>query len=133
MILWWAQVTVTPDESKTTVFKRGTLKVSKDSNLTGGQVSLVWASKHKELLKNDQKNLEKNITSEKINKIILDLNLAITSSVCNLIIFDSQVISRHQLYKTFASIKTLKNVKLKVSKANQITSLKRVLKVAKQV
>ena len=99
--LWWHQVTVTLEDNKTTVFKSGTLKVSKNSTPTGGQDILHATSAHNELLKKDQKNLEKNITSEKMNMIIPLLNLAITSSVCKPIRFASQVISRHHVKQTF--------------------------------
>lgn len=64
------------------MFKSGTLKVSKTSKPTGGQLIPDWISVHKELLKKLQKNLEKNITSEKINNNIPEPNLAITSKVC---------------------------------------------------
>jgi len=105
---WWVQVTVIPELSKTTVFKRGTLKVSRDSTLIIGQLKPLANSKHKLLLKKLQKNLEKNITSEKMKRIILDLNLNITSDVCKHNILDSQVTSRHHEYKTLTKIKVLK-------------------------
>jgi hypothetical protein len=106
--LWCVQVTVTLEDNKTTVFKSGTLKVSKDSNLIIGQLNLPANSKHKELLKKLQKKPEKNITSEKINKIILDLNPSITSLVCKHNNLDSQVTSRHQEYKILNLPKILK-------------------------
>lgn len=95
--LWWHQVTVTLEDSNKTVFKSGTLKVSKNSNLIGGHIKPHKISTHKELLKNLQKNLEKNIASEKINISILDLNLSITSVVCKPKNVDSQTISRHHI------------------------------------
>lgn len=98
-----------------TVFKMGTLKVSKTSTLTGGQFILTCTSLQRLLLKNDQKNLEKNIISEKINKIILDLNLLDTSIVCKPIYVDSRHTSRHHL----CNVVTISNILGKIIIINE--------------
>jgi len=97
---------VTLDESKMTVFKSGTLKVSKTSKPTGGQLRPDWISVQSELLKKLQKNPEKNITSEKMNNNIPEPKPAMTSKVCKHIYVDSRQTSRHQVIVHF-KIKTV--------------------------
>jgi|ERR1044072_5790589 hypothetical protein len=68
--LWWAQVTVTPEASRTAVFRSGTLNGFNGVIPAGGQQhpnsgvgdSLLW--------KNAQKKAKKNRTSDVINRII---------------------------------------------------------------
>jgi len=81
MIAWWAHVTDTPEDSKVTVLRSGTLIDSKDSIPIGGQNIPDSDSVHKELLKKAQKNLKKNMISEKIKNSILDFNPSSTSIV----------------------------------------------------
>jgi len=38
-ILWWAQVTVTPDNKSTAVFNKGTWKASRVKTPVGGQIA----------------------------------------------------------------------------------------------
>lgn len=99
IIAWWAQVTDTLEERSVTVFRRGTLIDSKDSILIGGQYILDSDSVHKELLKKAQKNLKKNITSEKIKNSIPDFNLSSTSIVWYLVKVASKITSFHQKAK----------------------------------
>ena len=79
----WTKVTVTPDNNKIKVFKKGTSQGSKINSLipTGGQL------KFKAIVgvildqKKAQKKAKKNITSEKINKSILIIKLVWTCLV----------------------------------------------------
>lgn len=85
IIAWCAHVTDTLEDSKVTVFKRGTPIDSRASILMGGQYILDSDSVQRELLKKAQKNLKKNITSEKMKNIIPDFNLSSTSIVWYLV------------------------------------------------
>lgn len=68
--LWWAQVTLTPDETSTTVFRSGTEKVSRPTTPTGGQQEPSSTAGPIELWKKPQKKAAKKQTSERMNKII---------------------------------------------------------------
>lgn len=82
MNLWCLQVIDTPELRRTRVFNRGTEKGSKEQIPRGGQeapkepvgASLLW--------KKAQKKLEKNITSERINKHIPQRIPNSTAPVC---------------------------------------------------
>lgn len=70
MIAWWAQVTLTPEDTSTIVFNKGTWNGLKTTKPNGGQTppnstlgaSLLW--------KKAQKKLKKKNTSETINNSI---------------------------------------------------------------
>jgi hypothetical protein len=68
--LWWAQVTVTPDASRTAVLRRGTLKGFKGLIPIGGQQHPISGVGDRLLWKNAQKNAKKKHTSDKMNRII---------------------------------------------------------------
>lgn len=93
--LWWAQVTVTPEERRIAVFKRGIWNGLKTSILRGGHIfpnsivgeSLLWKKAQKKLIKKN--------TSEIINKIIPHRNPKVTGKVCNPWKVPSREISRH--------------------------------------
>jgi len=67
---WWAQVTVTPELSKTAVLRRGTAKAFKGCTPTGGHVTPNSTVGAKLLWKKAQKNARKKNTSEIINSTI---------------------------------------------------------------
>jgi hypothetical protein len=68
--LWWAHVTLIPEERSTTVLRSGTEKASNPTMPTGGQVEPNSTAGPIELWKNPQKKAPKKTTSERINKII---------------------------------------------------------------
>jgi len=68
--LWCAQVTDTPEASKTAVFSKGTEKGLMGSIPVGGQVHPSSGVGASDLWKKAQKKAKKNITSEVINRII---------------------------------------------------------------
>jgi len=68
--LWWAQVTVTPDESKIKVFSRGTLNGLNGEIPEGGQNKPISILGERLLWKKAQKKEKKNKTSEVINRIM---------------------------------------------------------------
>jgi hypothetical protein len=72
--LWWAQVTVTPDERRIKVLRRGILKGLNGVIPVGGQNKPTSKFGDKLLWKKAQKNEKKNSTSEVINKIIPHFN-----------------------------------------------------------
>lgn len=81
-MLWWAQVTVTPDESRTAVLRRGTRKGLIGLIPVGGQdtpSSMVGA---RLLWKNAQKKAKKKQTSEVIKSIIPYRSPVLTGRVC---------------------------------------------------
>jgi len=81
-ISWWAQVTLTPEDNKRTVFSNGILIGLKEITIKGGQSwpnsivgeILLW--------KNAQKKDIKNRTSETIKRTIPIFNPFITASGC---------------------------------------------------
>lgn len=68
--LWWAQVTLTPEERSTTVLSSGTEKASSPTTPTGGQQEPISTLGPMAAWKNPQKKAPKKHTSDKINKII---------------------------------------------------------------
>jgi hypothetical protein len=95
IILWCAHVTLTPEDSNTTVFSKGTPKGLKAKMPTGGHwlpsstftASLLW--------KKAQKKLKKKKISETINKIMPQRNPSSTMEVCCPIKLASRTTSRH--------------------------------------
>ena len=80
-MLWWAQVTVTPEASRTAVFKRGTANGFRTLIPVGGHVHPSSGVGAKELWKKAQKNAKKNKTSDAINKIIPHRSPFVTTEV----------------------------------------------------
>lgn len=72
--LWWAQVTVTPEAKRTAVLRSGTENGFKGWIPGGGHVQEICGVGARLLWKNPQKNAKKNITSERINRIIPNLS-----------------------------------------------------------
>jgi len=70
MIEWWAQVTVTPEESSTIVFNSGIWKGLNGITPKGGHSSPISILGDKLLWKNAQKKDKKKKISETMNKII---------------------------------------------------------------
>ncbi len=95
-ILWWAQVTVTPEDSKTAVLSKGIRKGFIGVIPVGGQetpnstvgASLLW--------KKAQKNAKKKHTSDVIKSTIPYRNPFLTGRVWNPWKVASRIISRHQ-------------------------------------
>jgi len=95
---WWDHVTLTPEDSRIIVFRRGTLKGSKAWIPIGGHClpsstlgdSLLW--------KNAQKKDIKNITSDVMNKIIPHRRPDSTIYVWSPCSEASREISRHHWY-----------------------------------
>lgn len=98
MSLWWAQVTVTPDESRIAVLRRGIWKGLKISIFTGGQIFPISNVGERLLWKKAQKNLKKKKNSEIINKIIPQRIPFVTEIVWIPCIVLSRLISRHHWY-----------------------------------
>ena len=69
-MLWWAQVTVTPEERSTAVFSRGTLKGSRGVIPVGGQHPPISGLGARLAWKNAQKNPRKKNTSDVIKRIM---------------------------------------------------------------
>lgn len=69
-ILWWAQVTETPEAKSTAVFSRGTAYGLIGSIPVGGQTHPSDGVGARLLWKNAQKKEKKKATSEAINRII---------------------------------------------------------------
>ena len=80
-IAWWAQVTVTPDESRITVFNKGTPQGSRVSIPRGGHLFPSLMSGDSLIWKNAQKNAKKKHTSEMINKTIPNFKPRTTTTV----------------------------------------------------
>lgn len=95
--LWWAHVTVTPDDKRTAVFSKGTANGFRGVIPVGGHIhpssgvgaSLLW--------KNAQKNAKKNITSDVMNKIIPHSIPRCTLYVWNPVNDLSRITSRHHM------------------------------------
>lgn len=96
--LWWAHVTVTPEERRMAVFSKGTWKGLKGKIPIGGQIFPNSIVGDKLLWKNAQKNLIKKNTSEIINKIIPQRKPRVTGKVCKPWKVPSREISRHHWY-----------------------------------
>lgn len=95
IIEWWHQVTLTPEESKMIVLSRGTLNGLKACTPIGGHWAPSSTLGESLLWKKAQKNEEKNITSETINKIIPIRNPDSTIDVCLPWKVPSRLTSRH--------------------------------------
>lgn len=68
--LWWAHVTVDPEAKRTAVFNRGIEKGFNGQTPEGGHVHPMSGVGERLLWKKVQKNAEKNMISDTINKII---------------------------------------------------------------
>lgn len=100
MIAWWAHVTLTPEETNTIVFKRGTWKGLKVKIPEGGHTPPNSTAGDNLLWKNAQKNLKKKKTSETINNNIPHRKPNSTMALWNPCAAPSRVISRHHWYIT---------------------------------
>jgi len=69
----WAQVNVTPEDNKITVFHKGRPQGSKVEMPSGGHIHPIPTDGDSVQWKKAQKKLKKNITSEAINKAIPNL------------------------------------------------------------
>lgn len=122
IILWWAQVTVTPEESKIAVFNKGTWKGLNTRILKGGHNFPNSTVGERLLWKKVQKKLIKKNTSEIINKIIPHRNPKITGIVCSPWKVPSREISRHHWYIVKIVIKNPKKNKLILYKWNHFVN-----------
>jgi hypothetical protein len=96
--LWWAQVTVTPEDNKIAVFSKGTWNGLKVKIFIGGQFFPSSIVGERLLWKNAQKKLIKKKISEIINKIIPHRNPIDTELVWRPWKVPSREISRHHWY-----------------------------------
>lgn len=92
---WWDQVIVAPDESKITEFSKGIPIGSKALIPSGGHASPNSILGEILLWKKAQKNLMKNIISDKINTIILYFSNFMVVNECLPCREDSRLTSRH--------------------------------------
>jgi hypothetical protein len=102
--LWWAQVTVMPEVSRTVVLRRGITRGLKGSTATGGQVAPSSGTGLRLEWKNAQKKEKKNITSEAINRIIPPRILPTTDGVWHPWLALSRDTSRHHCVVTKISV-----------------------------
>lgn len=93
--MWWAQVTLIPDEIRITVFNNGTWNGLNTLIPKGGQVEPISTLGDKLAWKKAQKNLTKKKTSEIIKRAIPHRNPSSTMEVCMPCIAPSRLISRH--------------------------------------
>ena len=96
IISWCAHVTVAPDNNKINVFNNGTPQGLKGLILVGGQTDPISTAGDKLAWKNAQKKAKKNITSERINKIIPNLKPTWTVFVWCPLYVASRITSLHQ-------------------------------------
>jgi hypothetical protein len=94
--LWCAHVTVTPEDSRMVVLRRGIWNGLKGDTPIGGQTPPISGVGDRLLWKNAQKNEKKNKTSERINRIIPHRIPCATDEVCCPWRVLSRVMSRHQ-------------------------------------
>jgi len=92
----WDQVTVAPEESKTTVFKRGIWKADNERTPGGGQIEPNSTLGDKEQCRYAQKNPMKKKTSETINRPIPSRKPSWTRLVWNPKEVDSRTTLDHQ-------------------------------------
>jgi len=88
-------VTVTPEERRIRVLRRGTLNGLNGVMPAGGQKSPTSKLGDRLLWKKAQKNEKKNNTSDVINRIIPHFNPFKTTEVCRPWKVDSREMSRH--------------------------------------
>lgn len=104
MILWWAQVTVIPDDKRIIVFSKGIWNALNGVIPEGGQLIPISRVGDSLLWKNPQKNERKKNTSEVINKIIPIFNPVNTLNVCSPWKVLSREISRHHWNEVSKSV-----------------------------
>ena len=102
---WWAQVTLTPDETKTIVLSKGTWKGLKVEIPKGGQRAPTSVLGAKLEWKKAQKNLKKKKISETIKRAIPPRNPSSTMEVWRPWVEPSREISRHHWIITNIIIK----------------------------
>ena len=95
----WAQVTVTPEDNKITVFHKGKPQGSNDVIPCGGHVQPIPMDGDNVQWKKAQKKLKKNIISEAINKPIPSLIPSCTFDVWWPSKVDSKITSENHLNK----------------------------------
>ena len=98
--LWWAQVTLTPEDNKITVFSKGTPNGLKAKIPNGGHSFPSSTFTAKLLWKKAQKKEIKKNTSETINKIIPQRKPSSTIDVWYPINEPSRLTSRHHWKET---------------------------------
>lgn len=98
IMLWWAQVTVTPEESNTAVLRRGTPKGSRGVMPVGGQQPPISGVGARLEWKKAQKKPKKKKTSEVMKRIIPNRRPFCTGGVWCPWKVPSRTISRHHWY-----------------------------------
>lgn len=115
-IRWCATVAVTPEDRRTIVLRRGTSRGLINETPIGDHTLPSATSGDKEASKKDQKNPEKNITSEKINRAIPYLRPSWTTWLwCPQSL--SETTSDHQVYIRY------NNVKIEITRGRMIEDL----------
>ena len=122
MIALCAQVTLTPEDTKTILLNKGNNHGFKTGKSLGGQTPPIQILGDKLKWKNAQKKEKKNIISEIINKTIPKRKPLVTFIVWCPSKVDSVIISKNQRYKKY---KTITGNKKKIAIAKPIkTTLK---------
>ena len=114
MSVWWAQVTLIPEEIKITVFNKGTWNGLNTLIPKGGQIDPISTLGDKLLWKNAQKKLTKKKTSEIMNRAIPQRSPSSTIEVCKPCIAPSRLISRHHWIITINN-NVIPNIKRNIS------------------
>lgn len=96
---WWAHVIDAPDLTSTIVFNNGISKGLNGLIPFGGHLRPISIEGAKLAWKNPQKNEIKNITSDRIKRIIPILIIFFTIIVWSPLMEDSRLTSRHHWYK----------------------------------
>lgn len=109
--LWCAQVTLTPDANKITVFNSGTPNGLNTFTPCGGQTLPISQEGDKLLWKKAQKKDKKKKTSEQINKIIPHRKPSSTSNEWTPNLHPSLTTSFHHWALILSNNKTLKNIR----------------------
>jgi len=109
----WDQVTVAPDERRTTVFSKGTWKADKDCRPRGGQHEPNSTLGESEQCRYAQKKPKKKKISETIKRPIPSRNPNCTRLVWNPKWVDSRIIFDHQKRQDTKIIKTPRVIKVR--------------------
>lgn len=112
---WWAHVTVTPEDKRIIVFRRGTWIALKGLIPEGGHNNPISIVGERLLWKNAQKKEKKNRTSEVIKRIMPQRNPLETTLECNPWNAPSREISRHHWYVVIIRISRPRSIVLKLN------------------
>jgi len=114
MIAWWAQVTVTPELSRTKVLRNGTSKALNTKIPAGGQFLPTSTFGLRLLWKKAQKKDKKKNTSDTINNTMPQRSPKLTNEVWNPWEAPSIVTSFHQLNAVKIRVASLKPIRVRL-------------------